>query len=219
VAATARIRRKDLRRPDEFVTLTVKSVRYAQAHSRELGWVIGAAAVVALGAIVLLSMRSADTDRARAEFARAWTAFNERQFAEALPLLERYEREHGSSQRVPATLLIGYAHLEQGNFDAAAAAFQQALPLATEPDAKQQAHLGLAYAREGKRDHAAAAAAFAAAAAADGPYGAVAALGEARNKESAGDVAGAREAYRAFVEKYPDASEHPFVEDRLATRR
>src|SRR5262245_14115594 len=78
-----KIRRKDLRQPDEFETLTGQALSWAEENVRLLAGVAGA--VVAVAAIVLLVNRvTASRNESAAEaFRRAKVTFDAGKFAES----------------------------------------------------------------------------------------------------------------------------------------
>ncbi len=212
--STARIRRKDLRRPDEFVTLTNRSMAYVKEHSRQVGWIAAVAAVALIAVIAFFSARSNQARRASDVLGRGLGAFKGGNYEEAIAEFRNYGDESSHSPIGPPQLYVGEAQLATGKYDDAAAALQKAAPEAQVPYVRQSGLVSLGYALEEKKDYAGAADRFHAAAEISGPYTAVAVLGEARNRELAGDKAAAKEAYSRYIQEYPQAPERAMAEAR-----
>ncbi len=104
--ARRRFRRKDLKRPDEFVSRGRAYIEWAQANVRTLSWGVGGAALLALVVAGYFSLRSArvrqandDLDRAIAEFHAGHYSQAAAQFADvaAPPPVRRNIRDGGWS--------------------------------------------------------------------------------------------------------------------------
>ena len=207
-ARRIRFRRKALRQPDEFHTLTSQSVAWLGAH-RELAAGIGLAALVAAAVALAVSQyRASQVGQAAESFRAAQATFAAGRFADAAAAFEALAESH---PRTPSGRLAGLyrAHALARQGDAAGAATAYGAYLATRPPTdylRQEALDGLAHAREATADAAGALEAYSQAAALEGPYRDDALLGEARLQEAAGHGDAAREIYaRLLKESQPDA--------------
>jgi hypothetical protein len=209
--------RKELRRPDEFVTLTTRAVQYAQTHTRTVAWAAALLVALILGGLALASFRSAQWQQANAGLARAMALFNENKLPEAAKAFDDIVQQ-GSAPEIFADIARIYSAqvaLRQGEFARAAAGFDAAAGGAGGFLA-QRALVNQAYALEGNQQFGDAARHFAQAAAAGGPYSAVALLGEARSWERSGDAAKAKLGYEKYLKEFPEGPEKALAEARLA---
>ena len=206
-ARRIKIRRKALRQPDEFHTLTSQTMAWLDAH-RELAAGIALAALVAAAAVVAVSQyRASQVGRAAESFRAAQATFEARHFADAAAAFEVLGETY---PRTPSGRLAGlyraHALAHQGDTAGAATAYSEYLTSRPAADyLRQEALDGLAHAREGNADAAGALEAYTQAAALEGPYRQDALLGEARLQEAAGNVDAARGLYtRLLKESQPD---------------
>jgi outer membrane protein assembly factor BamD (BamD/ComL family) len=188
--ARKRIKRKDLKRPDDFITLTGRVVAWGR---RNTGLVIGlsvAAAVLLVGAGLLSAYASARQRDANSELGRALATLEARDYANAAQQFEALAERRSSS-------------------DIADAALQAVEKLAAEEDRlpgylQQELLFTWASALEEKQRWPEAADKYAAAAALEGPYTGPAVLAEAQIRERAGEADRAMELYRKFHEQFPN---------------
>src|SRR5439155_14378371 len=87
-AKRLKVRRKDLRKPDEFETLTGQAVDWAQAHRPLVGGVVIAALVAAVIALGVGRWRSSRDEAAAAAFNLAQATFTDGKFADAARAFE-----------------------------------------------------------------------------------------------------------------------------------
>jgi hypothetical protein len=209
--------RKDLRRPDEFVTGTAKALEYAQTHQRTVAWIGAVIVGLILLAVAFSSFRHQRWQQANANLARGMALFNENKLPEAIKAFDEMASQPSNPENFVeiARLYSAQAQLKQGEFARAVAAFDAAQG-GVDGFLEQRAVVNHAFALEGNQQFAEAAATFHNAARAGGPYTAVAVLGEARNWDRSGDAAKAKEAYQKYVSDYPDAPEKAVAEARLA---
>src|SRR5256886_17053451 len=100
-ARRIKIRRKALRQPDEFHTLTSQAMAWLDAH-RELAGGIALAALVAAAAVVAVSQyRASQVGRAAESFRAAQATFEARHFAEAAAALEVVGETFPRTPRAP----------------------------------------------------------------------------------------------------------------------
>jgi predicted negative regulator of RcsB-dependent stress response len=216
--ARERFRRKDLKRPDAFVTTSEQLITWALEHQRNLAIAGGAIAVVLALIAGAGALNAARTRQANEELASALGPFLTEQYAEAATQLRTVADSWASTDvgRI-ARLYAADAQLAAGNTEQAANDLQAAL--ADPPPADyltQQAALNLGTALESKGDLAAAADQYAKAAGMEGPYRGLALLRQGRACEKLGDKKRAVEAYEAFVRDFPEAPEADIAEARLA---
>jgi predicted negative regulator of RcsB-dependent stress response len=218
VATEPKIRRKDLRQPDEFVTLSRQALEWTEKNRTA---VIGGAvaAVLLLVAIVVYSALAASrTEAAAKAYQAAHVLFADGKFAEAATAFESVASQYGGTSYGPlAQLELGHALLRAGRAAEAIPAYQKFLDGSAPAEwLRQSALTGLARATEKNGDLTAARSHYAAAATAPGPYADAALLGEAHTADAAGDAARARDLYVQFLEKYPTSDLRPVAALRLA---
>jgi outer membrane protein assembly factor BamD (BamD/ComL family) len=216
--ARRRFRRKDLKRPDEFVSRGRAYIEWAQANVRTLSWGVGGAALLALVAAGYFSLRSARVRQANDDLDRAIVEFHAGHYSQAAA---QFADVASRWQLTPvgrvADLYAANAQLKAANFEGAATALQAAIGNRDWPPYLQQAALlDLAFALEQKGDAQTAAARYAEARAIEGPYTAMALLGEARCRAQAGEKDKARELYERFSREFPQAPEVDLVGAKIA---
>jgi predicted negative regulator of RcsB-dependent stress response len=213
----ARFRRKDLKRPDVFVSTTQRFLEWAITHQRNL--LIGGGGILAvllvLGAISLSN--AARQRQANEELSRALATLRAENYPDAATQL-RTVADSWSSTAVGklARLYAADAQLEAGNPDLAATDLNTLL--ADPPPAdylEQQAALNLGYSLEAKQDYAGAADSYAKAAAISGPYRALSLQREGRMREQLGDKERAEKVYETFLQDFPEAAEVKVIEAKL----
>ena len=209
-----RIRRKDLKRPDEFVTLTTRAIRWCQANARVAVLAVIGIAVVLVGLAITSAYRSARQRNANADLSRALLAMRADDLSRAAQ--EFTDAANRWSPSLPgqlASVLAANTVLRQGNAESAVAAIERVA--ATSGDLpvylQQQVQFVWAVALESGSKWKEAADKYAAAAAMSGPYRGPAILGEARSRELAGDSQRARELYQAYVEEFSDMPDSEIV--------
>jgi tetratricopeptide (TPR) repeat protein len=192
-----RIRRKDIRQPDEFVTLTAQVATWGREHQPLLLAALGL--LVALGLVVLVVARARATrdERAGVGFRAAYRTFQSAKYADAAAAFASVAAEYPQAPygRL-ATLYRGHALARQGDAAGAASAYGEYLA-SSPPTAylRQEALAGLGHAREASAAAAGAVEAYSDAGALDGPFKTDALLGAARLHEAAGRQDVAREIY------------------------
>ena len=82
-ARRLKIRRKDLRKPDEFETLTGQAVAWAGEHRPVVYGVLAVAVVVLAGSLAIGRWRASRNDAAAVAFRSAQARFDEGKFQEA----------------------------------------------------------------------------------------------------------------------------------------
>lgn len=213
-----RFRRKDLKRPDAFVSTSQQAVTWGMTHQRNLMLAVGAVVLVLVLIAGMGALNVARTRQANEELASALGPFSAEKYADAATQL-RAVADSWSSTDVGkiARLYAADAQIAAGTPDQAVADLQTALKNPPPADyLTQQAALNLGVALESKDDLNGAAENYAKAAEMKGPYRGLALLRHGRVAEKLGDKKRAVEAYEAFVRDYPKAPEVDVVEARIA---
>jgi tetratricopeptide (TPR) repeat protein len=213
-AKREKIRRKDLRGPDEFETLTGETLAWAQGHRTPL--IVAGVAILAIAVAALLMMRArvARNQEASVEFRQAQAQLAGGNAAAAAAQFSAIEQNVASTPfgRL-AGLYQGHALLKQGDGAGAATAYTEYLSTASAPEyLRQQALIGLGRAKEMAGDASGAHDAYVQAEKLDGPARAEAALGVARMLESQGQSDQAREIYARLVKEAPEGWLRTFAE-------
>ena|SRR5581483_3532390 len=205
-ARRIKLRRKDLRQPDEFHTLTNQAVAWFDAH-RELALGIGVVLlVVAIAALAIGRWRESEATAAADAFRSARTSFEAGKFPDAAGAFAQVATDHPHAAFGKLAILYrGHALLRSGDAAAAKAAYEEYLD--TAPSAvylRQEALDGLARARESAGDAAGALDAYTQAGALEGPFQVDALLGAARLQDAAGRSDAAREIYERLLKQATD---------------
>jgi tetratricopeptide (TPR) repeat protein len=218
VAQKVRLRRKDIKQPDEFHTLSGQALTWIRGHQQLVTW-LGAgllAIVVAIG--IATAYRNARVRDANADLARALNKFGASDYAAAsTELIDLSNRWEGTSVAPVAALLGANAAISAGDADKAIAQLTRVegesanLP----PYLQQQLLLVWGVALEAKQQWLDAAAKYKAAAALTGPYTGAAVLGEARTRELGGEMDRARELYRQAYDQFPDLPSRDLIAAKM----
>src|SRR5262245_42448966 len=212
-----KLRRKDLRQPDEFETLIGSATVWAQDHMR---LVVGVAAVLLVGVLAVVVIRQARSGRdeaAAAGLRAAQVSFQAGKFSEAAEAFGAVSRDYPSSPSGQlAGLYKGHALAHQPDPAAAATAYSEYLTSAAGPPyLRQEALDGLGRAREATGDTTGALEAYEQAASLEGPYQVDALLGSARRNEAANHPDRAREIYERLLKETTDPDLRAFLLTRL----
>lgn len=228
MAATKKITRKEIKQPDEFITLSTRGFEFARKHTREL--VIGIACALLVGLAFWAWSIYSDKREVKAsnmllqaqtllqpnpdETEAAQTATSEGRpdseaAGKAIALLQdvvdnyRHTEANGL-----ARILLGEQDYKEGNYDAAIATYEGYLKkTGRKPELTAMAQEGVAYSYEAKGDFSQALSYYeklsrtTLATAQGWGY-----LGMARCYEKLGELQKAVDAYRALLTEYP---QHP----------
>ena len=216
--ARQRFRRKDLKRPDEFVSRGRAVIVWARDNMQTLSWAGAGFAVLLVAVAGFFSLRAARVRQANEDLAQALMAFQTARYAEAAGQLAGVaERWQATPVGRIAALYAAEAEAKANNLDAASNRLRDVLASGEPtPYLKQQALVDLGSILEHKGDFTGAAEQFAQAAAAEGPYTANAILGEARCRELAGEKDKARSLYERFAQEFSQAPEIEVVQAKIA---
>ena len=216
--ARRRFRRKDLKRPDEFVSRGRQVIVWAQANVRLVAQVGGGLAAVVLLIVGLLSVRTARVRQANEDLTQALVALRAGHNSEAATqLMDVANRWQSTTPGRIARLFAADANLKTDNLDGAAAALEELLTVPDWPPYLQQEVLAtLGFILDRKADLAGAAARYNAAASLEGPYTEMAILGEASCRERLGQKDEARKLYERFAREFPQAPDSEVVNGKVA---
>src|SRR3989442_5554023 len=201
-ARRLKIRRKDLRKPDESEPLAGQAVAWSDEHRPVVYAVLAVAVVVLAGSLAIGRWRASRNDAAAVAFRSAQARFDEGKFQEAAQdfayVVERYP---GAPFGRLAVLYRAHALARQGDQAAAATAYGEYLASAAVPVyLHQEALVGLARAKEATGDTAGALDAYTQAGALPGPYRDDALLSAAPLEEAPGHADQARAVYGGVVQ-------------------
>lgn len=212
--AKTRIRRKDLKRPDEFVTLSSRAIVKLREHGRVVGFVVGVAVLVLAGVGGTIALRKARLRDANADLGRAMASLRGAKGPEAVAELAKVSERWKSTQvsRL-AELLEASAELGNGNPEAAIKLLQAIEAESAELPSflQQQALCTWGAALEAQKDWSGAASRYREAANRGGPYTAAAIVGEARALEMAGDESASRQLYRKAYDEFPEIPQRQWI--------
>jgi tetratricopeptide (TPR) repeat protein len=207
----AKFTRKDLKAPDEFLTLTGRVLSFATRHLQTIALILGGViACVAGGWGLLVYVRGIEQDA----FASLWYIEGQLRSAadtDAVPpasieRLQQIAHQFGAGEaRGYAWLYLGHVQYRQGNYAAAVTAYQQAMAQVQPADLLWSlASLGTAYALEASGDLRQAQDAYQRVIDAK-PAGLMmeAYLGKGRVAEQSHDVETTIVAYSAVIEQFP----------------
>lgn len=216
--AKTRIRRKDLRKPDEFVNATRSALTWTTQHVQLAAGIGGALIVVLLVLALTSAFRSARMREANIELARAMGTLRASNLAAAKTELQGVAKRWESTPIAQlASVLAVNTEVRAGDADAAIAAIEPLVAPSNDlpPYLRQQllATWGAALIAKGSWKEAAEK--YAAAGQIDGPYTGDALLGEARAREKAGETDRAKELYRKLYEQFPDQPQREVIADKL----
>ena len=216
--ARQRFRRKDLKRPDEFVTWGRAFIVWARENVQTLAWAAGGFTIAVVVIAGFFSLRSARTRQANEDLAQALEGFRSGRYREAANQLAGVaDRWQATPIGGIAALYAAQAEVRADNTDAANSRLRDVLNGGQSASyLHQQALVDLAFVFERKGDLAAAADQYAQAASSDGPYTATAILGEARCREQAGEKEKARTLYERFAQEFSQAPEIEVVQAKIA---
>jgi tetratricopeptide (TPR) repeat protein len=207
----AKLTRKDLKAPDEFITLTGRFLSFATQHLQTIGLILGGVIACVIGVWgLLVYVRGIEQDA----FASLWHIEGQLRSAadtDAVPpasieRLQQIAHQFGAGEaRGYAWLYLGHARYRQGDYAAAVIAYQQAMAQVQPTDLLWSlASLGTAYALEASGDFRQAQDAYQRVIDTK-PAGLImeAYLGKGRAAEQSHDVETTIVAYSAVIEQFP----------------
>jgi predicted negative regulator of RcsB-dependent stress response len=217
VAHTERIRRKELRQPDEFVTLSRRAVAYAEENRTAFFMVVGGLVVLLAAILIFRAVRASRETSAAQAYAQAHALLDDKRYDDAATAFRQVADSYSSTSYANlAQLETGNALLLGGKAGEAALAYQKFLDAGPPTDyLRQLALVRLGHAQEEDGKVAEAGQAYASAAALPGPYAEEALAGQARMAEAANDTTTAKDLYTRFLEKFPESDRRALATARL----
>jgi len=214
----AAVQRKELKRPDAFVTTGRRWLEWSVTHQRNLAFVAAGLAVVVLLAAGVNRYQKTQVRQANEDLAAALMLYKDEQWGEAATRLREVADRWGDiGVALTSRFYAAQADLEAGNLDGAREAFEQLSTKSGVPTyLRQQALFGLGFIAAQGGDDAVAATKYAEATAVGGPYTAAALLGEGRARVALGETDKAKEIYRRYLSDFPNSPERTAVEGLLA---
>jgi hypothetical protein len=205
-AKRIKIRRKELRQPDEFHTLTAQAVGWFEKHRELVLAIVGGAVVVTIAILAFGRYRLSQQTAAADAFRAAQSSLEAGRFAEAATAFTHVAADYPNAPfgRL-APLYQGHALMRNGDGAGAATAYTEYL--GGSPPAvylRQEGLDGLARAKEATGDTAAALDAYTQAGALEGPFRVDALLGAARLQEAGGHADAARQIYTQLLKEARD---------------
>ncbi len=203
-----RISRKDLRQPDQFVTLSRRIYQLLTEEYRAQSAAAAALVVALLLAIWGWNVYSDRQNRLAAEvYSRAVALYHNRKYPEARDAFARLIEDYRSSTYARLGQLYQaniYIVLKQPG--PAASVLQDLLNRErSDPIVRQLAFLSLAYSQEAQAQWKQAAGSFSQAEQLQGPFKEEALLGVARCSLASNDFRAALNSYRQYLSAYPDS--------------
>ncbi len=157
-------RKQLLKEPDEFLTLSAKTIQWARANSRQLGWTVAAILLVAIvfSAVRFFSARA--EARSLALYDQQRSAYQqflkkdgtpEKAWEQLKPSLEEIiQKYNGKSGAKMATVFYADISYRAGKYDQAVKLYRQALDdYREEPVIHDLVVISLAYTYAGKKDY------------------------------------------------------------------
>jgi len=211
-----KIKTKDLKAPDEFVTLVDRVGNYLANNLARV--IVGAAALIAVAAVIFTyAFYRAHRNQALADqFYDALTALNHKDYKTAEQGFATLAQNGSGSLARLAQLYIASAYMSDHKPAQARVALESYLAHGDQPGFRNLALVQLGVADEDLGDFKSAHDAYAQAAASPGAEKSRAELGVARTLLKQGDKAGAIAAYRNFLAANPFSSDRPDVTESLA---
>jgi hypothetical protein len=191
-ARDPKIRRKDLKSPDEFQTATQRVLAYARAHERETLIAFGGFVVLIAVVLGVRGYRSWQNDRAAEAFREAFRAYAAEDLTKARQGFEAVSERWGGNWGGLALVYLGDTASQSHDAAAARSAFERALAATREPTLQQIAEYNLGVLKRNAGDAAAADEHFRRAAGTDGPLRAPALVALAVGGSGAEGLADAR---------------------------
>jgi TolA-binding protein len=212
-----KIRRKDLKQPDEFMTAAFTVESFVEHHLQKVIVGIVAIVLVALAAFLIYSHQVSVHEQAAEEFYQGFTALQAKDYKGAEQKFNALISGHPSSEPAGlARFYLGVAYLNTGDLPRAQREFERFTQSAAPQSIRELALLDLGVVYEQMKQYAKAAAAYRDAANLKGPASNDARLAAARVLQLDGKRAAAIAAYQDFLKDNPYAPQRDTVVQALA---
>jgi predicted negative regulator of RcsB-dependent stress response len=206
VRSAKRITRKDLRRPDPFVTFTTESLRLLNEHKTLVFLSVSLLLAMLLGVWGWQSYTRSQNLLAAEKFSDAVALYRNKQYEEAIKSLEQVKTYHLSDYVDLALLYQANSHITLNEYDQAVAALREFIKKETKgPLLRQVGFLTLGYAQEKAGRCEEAVNAFSQAHEIAGPRREEALLAKARCQAVSGNFQEALNTYRQHLSAYPNS--------------
>lgn len=218
VAEKQRLSRKDIKRPDEFISLTGRGLTWARQNQQMVTWGGVGILVLLIGLGIASAYRGARDRDANSDLSRALAKLNANDYAAAsTELIDVSSRWDGTGVATVAGLLGANAAIRAGEGDKAITELTRLQGQSSKLPGylKQQILVAWGAALETKQQWLDAAAKYQEAAAMTGPYTSEAILGEARTRELGGELERSKQLYRQAYEQFPDLPGRDLVAAKL----
>jgi tetratricopeptide (TPR) repeat protein len=221
-------RKQLLKEPDEFLTLSAKTIQWAQANSRQLSWTLAAILLLAIvfSAIRFFSVQAEakslvllDQHKAAYEALLKKDGTPQKAYGQVKPSLEALIKKYnGKNGAKMATVFYADISYRAGQYDQAIGLYRRALDdYREEPAIHDLIVSSLAYAYQGKKDYPSALKYFQQLV--DGPRTTLkpeALFNLAAVYAQSGDAAGEKEALQKIIAEYDNSIYAPVAREKLA---
>ncbi len=154
MADTTLSRKKELREPDEFISLTTHALEFLKAHEKEVTIAVIGGLVVAAVVFGIRTYKGWQEDRAEASFSAARRDFGIHRYDTAATGFAKVAAQYaGTRSGRLALVFLGNSYAELGKDDDATKAFRDALAVDSDPLLRQAAlyNLGLLELKKGDK--------------------------------------------------------------------
>lgn len=210
-----RFKRKSLKKPDEFLTISQKAVDFFIAHSRVFLIAIACVLLAALTAAGINYYRANKIREASGAFASALRLYEQKQYSRAVAAFQEIADTRWTGPYRELSIL--YKANSQMRLNATAGALKTLDPILSSKNSFVKALAfklkGDAQAALGQTNEAATS--YQQAVSLNGPLQAESLLLQARQLERNGKPTDAAALYEKFLQSFPESSERPVVEARL----
>jgi tetratricopeptide (TPR) repeat protein len=212
-----KIRRKDLKQPDEFMTVAFSVEDFIEHHLSKV--ITGAVAVLAVAAALFLIYQHVQTVKQRAadQFYNGFSALNSKDYRSAEQKFEALIASHPSSNAATlARYYLGLAYFDSGDLTRARQALEEYVRGEGPQSFRELALMDLGVVYEQSREYAKAVETYGQAAALGGPEANNARVAAARVLQLEGKREAAISAYQDFLKANPYAPQRDTVVQALA---
>jgi tetratricopeptide (TPR) repeat protein len=212
-----KLRRKDLKQPDEFMTVAYTVEHFVEHHLNKV--ITGAIAVVIVAAVLFLIYQHVASVRQKAaeQFYDAFSALNSKDYKGAERKLKTLITEHPSSSAADlARFYLGIAYFNSGDMPLAREALERYTQSEGPPSLREMALMDLGVVYEQMGDYAKASKTYRQAADLNGPEANNARVAIARVLQLEGNRDAAVSAYQDFLKANPFAPQRDTVVQALA---
>jgi len=204
-----RVTRRDLRQPDQFVTLTGKGIEFVKENRSPLLAALALTGVALAGLWGWTFYRATQDRHASEQYSRALALYQAGNYRDAASELNRIDSYYSPSYRRLGLLYQGRSYVALQESQKAQEALSQFLAAERkDPLLRQMAYLSLGYAQEGVGRCPDAAGSFAEAEKLAGPFKEEALLGKARCSAQSGNYKEALNSYKQLLANFPASEKH-----------